>query len=76
MSKLIPSIRQSFLALYTFLDSAYIILIALPYITATVYCYSVPVIGLFIFTILTPYLGATYTILNFNKFYLGTVLKI
>jgi len=71
-----PSMRQSFLALYTFLDPAYIILVALPYIIATVYCYLVPVIGLFILTTLTPYLGAVYTILNLSKSYLGTALKI
>jgi len=76
MSKLIPSIRQSFLALYTFLDLTYIIFMALSHITATVYCYSVPVIGPFIFTALTPYLKAVYIILDFSKSYLKTALKI
>jgi len=71
-----PSIRQNFLALYTFLDPAYIIFMALPYIAATVYYYLVPVISLFIFAILTPYLGAVYTILNLSKSYLRTALKI
>jgi len=76
MSKFIPSIYQSFLALYIFLDLAYIILIALPHIAAMVYYYLMPIISLFILTILTPYLKAAYTILNFNKFYLKTALKI
>jgi len=71
-----PSIRQSFLALYTFLDLTYIIFIALPYITATVYYYLVPIISPFIFAVLTPYLKAVYIILDFNKFYLETALKI
>ena len=71
-----PSICQSFLALYTFLDPAYIIFVALPYIAATVYYYLVPVIGPFILAILTPYLETTYIILNFNNPYLKTALKI
>ena len=69
-------ICQSFPALYTFLGPAYIILIALPYRAATVYYYLVPVTGLFIFTILTPYLEAAYTILDLGKSYLGIVLKM
>ena len=71
-----PSIRQSFLALYTFLDPAYIILIAFFYIAATIYYYSIQVIGPFIFITLTPYLRTIYTILNLSKFYLKTALKI
>jgi len=71
-----PSIYQSFLALYTFLDLAYIVLIALPYIAAIVYYYSIPVTGLFILTILTPYLGTIYTVLDLSKSYLETALKI
>jgi len=71
-----PNMRQSFLTLYTFLDPIYIILIALPYIAATVYCYLVPIVGPFIFTVLTSYLKAIYTILNLNKFYLGMALEI
>ena len=59
-----------------FLGLAYIILIALPYRAAAVYYYLVPVIGLFIPNILTPYLGAIYTILDLSKSYLGMVLKI
>ena len=76
MFKLIPNIRQSFLALYTFLDLTYIIFITLPYIAATVYYYLMLVTGLFIFIILTLYLKAIYIILNLNKFYLGIALKI
>ena len=76
MSKLIPSIRQSFLALYTSLGLAYIILIALPYRMAVLYCYLVPITDLSIFNIPTPYLRAVCTILGFSKSYLGIVLKI
>jgi len=71
-----PSIRQSFLALYTFLNPAYIIFIALPYITATVYYYFMLVISPFIFIILTPYLKTIYIILDLSKSYLGMALKI
>ena len=66
--------RQSFLALYTFLDLAYIVLIALLY-RAAVVCYLVPVLGPFL-NALTPYLGAVYTILDLSKSCLGTALKI
>ena len=76
MSKLIPSMRQSFLALYTSLGLAYIILIALPYRTAILYYYLVPITYLSIFNAPTPYLRAIYTILDFSKSYLGTALKI
>jgi len=75
MSKLILGIRQSFLALYTFLDPTYIILIALPYRAAIVY-YLAPVLGLFILNILTPYLEAIYTILDLSESCLETALKI
>jgi len=75
MSKLILGIRQSFLALYTFLDPAYIILIALPYRAAMV-CYLAPVLGLFVLNALTPYLGAMCTILDLSESYLGMALKI
>jgi len=68
--------RQSFSALYIFLNPIYIIFITLPYIAAIIYYYLVPVTNPFIFTILTPYLGAIYIILDFNKFYLRTALKI
>jgi len=71
-----PNMRQSLLALYTFLDLTYIIFIALPYIMATVYYYLVPVISLFNPTILTPYLKTICIILNFSKSYLGIVLKM
>jgi len=76
MSKLIPNMRQSFLVLYTFLSLAYITLLALPYRAATVYYYSVPVVGPFVFNILIPYLGAIYTILDLSESCLGTALKI
>jgi len=75
MSKPIPSMRQSFLALYTSLGPAYIILIALPYKIAVLRCYLVPIIDLSIFNTLTPYLRAIYTILDLSKSYLGTALK-
>jgi len=75
MSKLVLGIRQSFLALYTFLDLAYIVLIALPYRAAVVY-YLAPVLGLFVLNTLTPYLGAIYTILDLGESYLGIALKI
>jgi len=71
-----PSIRQSFLALHTFLNLTYIIFIALPYIAAAVYYYFMPVISLFIFAALTLYLKAIYIILDFSESYLGTALKI
>jgi len=67
---------QSFLALYTFLGPAYIILIALPYRAAAVCYYLMPVAGPFILAVLTPYLGAACTILDLGKSYLGTALKI
>ena len=67
--------RQSFLALYTSLGLAYIILIALPYRTAILYYYLVPITYLSIFNALTPYLRAMYTILDLSKSYLGTALK-
>ena len=67
--------RQSFLALYTSLGLAYIILIALPYKIAVLRYYLVPVIDLSIFNTPTPYLRATYTILDLSKSYLGIVLK-
>ena len=76
MSKLMPSIRQSFLALYTSLGPAYIILIALPYRMVVLYYYLVPITDLFVFNTPMPYLGAVYTILDLSKSYLGTVLKI
>ena len=76
MSKLVLGICQSFPALYTFLGPAYIILIALPYRAATVCYYLVLVAGLFILTILTPYLGAACTVLDLGESYLGTALKI
>ena len=76
MSKFIPSMRQSFLALYTSLGLAYIVLIALPYRTAVLYYYLVPITDLSIFNAPTPYLRAVYTILDFSKSYLETVLKI
>ena len=76
MSKLMPSMRQSFLALYTSLGPAYIVFIALPYRMAVLCYYLVPIIDLSIFNAPTPYLGAVYIILNFSKFYLGTALKI
>ena len=76
MSKLIPSIRQSFLALYTSLGPAYIIFIALPYRIVILYYYLVPITDLSIFNAPTPYLRAIYTILNLSKSYLGTALKI
>ena len=76
MFKLILNIRQSFLTLYTFLGLAYIIFIALPCKTAVFYYYSVAIVGQFVFNILIPCLKATYTTLDFNKSYLGTVLKI
>ena len=71
-----PSMRQSFLVLYTFLSPAYITLLALPYRAAAVYCYLVPVAGLFILNTLMPYLGAVYTILDLSKSCLGIVLKM
>ena len=71
-----PSIRQSFLALYTFLGWAYIAFIALPYRANAIYYYLIPVAGLFILNALTPYLGAIYTILDLSKSYLETALKI
>jgi len=60
---------------------------SLPYVTANclipdtyraavVYYYLVLVTGPFILNVLTPYLGAVYTILDLSKSYLGTVLKI
>jgi len=76
MSKLIPSIHQSFLIFYTFLNPAHITLLALPYKAAAVYYYLMPVIGPFILNTLIPYLKAIYTILNLSKSYLGTALKI
>ena len=75
MSKPIPSIRQSFLALYTSLGPAYIVLIALPYKTAILYYYLVPIADLSIFNALTPYLRAVCTILDLSKSYPGTALK-
>jgi len=70
-----PSIHQSFLALYTSLGPAYIILIALPYRTAILYYYLVPITDLSIFNTPTPYLRAIYTILDLSKSYPGIVLK-
>ena len=75
MSKFVPSIRQSFLALYTSLGLARIILIALPYKMAVLYYYLVPITDLSIFNALTPYLRAVYTVLNLSKSYPGTALK-
>ena len=75
MSKLVPSIRQSFLALYTSLGPARIVLIALPYKTAVLYYYLVPITDLSIFNTLTPYLRAIYTILDLSESYLGIALK-
>ena len=75
MSKLVPSMRQSFLALYTSLGPAYIIFIVLPYRMAVLYYYLVPITDLSIFNTPTPYLRAVYTILDFSKSYLGTALK-
>ena len=71
-----PSIHQSFLVLYTFLGPAYIIFIAPFYRAAAIYYYFILVIGPFILNILMPYLGAIYTVLDFNKSYLKIVLKI
>jgi len=76
MFKFIFNIRQSFLALYTFLDPIYIIFMALPYIAAAVYYYLVLVTGPFILTALTPYLETIYTILDFSESCLRTALKI
>ena len=76
MAELILNIRQSSLAFYTFLGPAYIVFIAPPYRAAAVYYYLGLVIGLFIFNILTPYLGAICTVLDFGKSYLRTALKI
>ena len=67
--------RQSFLALYTSLGPAYIVLIALPYRTAVLHYYLAPITDLSIFNTLTPYLRAVYTILDFSKSYLETALK-
>jgi hypothetical protein len=67
--------RQSFLALYTSLGPAYIVLIALPYRIVVLRYYLVPIADLSIFNILTPYLRAAYTILDLSKCGLGTVLK-
>jgi hypothetical protein len=76
MSKLVPSMRQSFLALYTSLGPAYIVLIALPYRTAVLHCYLVPIADLSVFNTLTPYLRAACTILDLGEYSLGTVLKM
>ena len=70
-----PSMRQSFLALYTSLSLAYIFFIALPYRTVVLYYYLVPIADLSIFNTLTPYLRAVYTILDFSEFCLGIALK-
>ena len=67
--------RQSFLALYTSLGPAYIVLIALPYKMAVLYYYLVPIADLSIFNIPTPYLRAACTILDLSKSYLGMALK-
>jgi len=66
--------RYSFLALYIFLSLAYIALVAPSYRMAVVR-YLLPVVGLFILDVLTPYLGAVCIILDFNKSYQETVLK-
>jgi len=71
-----PSIHQSFLALYTFPSLTYIIFLALSYRAATVYYYLVLIVDPFVFAALTPYLKAAYIILNLNKSCLGTALKI
>jgi len=76
MSKLIPSMRQSFLVLYTFLSLTYITFLALPYRVAAVYCYLVLVASPFILNALMPYLETMCTILDLSKSYLGTALKI
>ena len=76
MAKLMPNIRQSSLAFYTFLGLAYIIFTAPPYRAAAVYCYLVLVVGPFILNALTPYLGAACIVLDPGKSYLGTALKI
>ena len=76
MFKFIPNMRQSFLALYALLNPTYIIFVALSYITTIIYYYLMAIINPFIFTTLTPYLKTVYIILNLNKFYLGTALKI
>jgi len=70
-----PSMRQSFLALYTSLGPAYIVLIALPYRTAVLHCYLVPVVDLSMFNALTPYLRAIYTASDLSKSYLEMALK-
>ena len=67
--------RQSFLALYTSLGPAYIVLVALPYKTAVLRYYLVPIADLSIFNALTPYLRAAYTILDLSKSCLGIALK-
>ena len=67
--------RQSFLALYTSLGPAYIILIALPYKIAVLYYYLVPITDLSIFNTPTPYLRAAYTILDLSESCLGMALK-
>jgi hypothetical protein len=69
-------IYYSFLVLYTFLNSAYIVLIVLPYRVATVYYYLVLVMGLFILNTLMPYLGAICTVLDLNKSCPEMALKI
>ena len=76
MFKLILNIRQSFLALYTFLGPIYITFIALPYKIIIFYCYLVSIADPSIFNILTPYLKVIYTTLDFNKSCLRMVLKI
>jgi hypothetical protein len=64
--------RQSFLALYTFLGLVYIALTALPYRMAVLHYYLGPITVLSTFNILTPYLRAAYTALDLSESYLGT----
>jgi len=76
MSKPVLGMRQSFLALYTSLGPARIILIALPYRMAVLCCYLVPVADLSVFNTLTPYLRAVCTALDLSESCLEMVLKM
>jgi len=70
------NIRHSFFALYTFLNLTYIAFIAPSYKTAVIWYYLLLIISPFVFNILTLYLRAAYTILNFSESCQGTALKI
>ena len=63
-----PSIRQSFLILYTFLGLVYIALIAPPHRTA-VARYLLLDADLLVLNALTPYFGAICTILGLSESY-------